>query len=281
MLKTFTQYPVSLPEDLNLEELIIKYLPTRIKPFKLDKLKYIINLPHNIIASDQKKEFVEGWVCIHAQTLQKVVQNYKQYLDYLEFDAKVFDCIPFYTPKGKVVKEKELEGSSKHYWLKPKYQGKTKVEYLTDKVFVRALYTNYHNHKVENKKANNGRDLYPALVKPYETGLIGIDLPAAVEYLEKEYAYYMAHPEKFRIKKKKKKTTGKKDYWKSCEPKEKGQKDNNTAKDKRQLQCQSKCIAPFPYRVVFVFSCRPGCWAFAYAYCQFEERITAFFNLCR
>jgi hypothetical protein len=99
-----------LPENLDLETLIYDNRPN-FKPFKWDKLRYIIHIL-NALRVGNKDLLLQDFTPINAQKLQRIIQNYKPYLKYLEHDLKIIESDKHY-----IVGEK-----SKGYRLVEKYR---------------------------------------------------------------------------------------------------------------------------------------------------------------
>lgn len=116
-----------IPENLDIFELTHNNPPT-FKPYKLDKLCYILNLINAIPLMDKDIQG-EDFIPINAKKLQDKIQNYKQYLDYLELDLKIIECDNHY-----LVGEK-----SKGYRLIEKYRTPVKPFQVVDFTFRKKL----------------------------------------------------------------------------------------------------------------------------------------------
>ena len=68
-----------IPNNLNLEEHIKQYPTTDIKPFKIIKLAYIID----ILTSHMNVDLVDGYKNLNAEILKTRIDNYNKYLSYL------------------------------------------------------------------------------------------------------------------------------------------------------------------------------------------------------
>ena len=118
---------IYIPENLDIFELTHNNPPT-FKPYKLDKLCYILNLINAIPLMDKDIQG-EDFIPINAKKLQDIIQNYKQYLDYLELDLKIIECDNHY-----LVGEK-----SKGYRLIEKYRTPVKPFQVVDFTFRKKL----------------------------------------------------------------------------------------------------------------------------------------------
>lgn len=82
-------YPLYVPQNLNIDELIEKYPPQFDFEFKKDELLYIVSLLISIAESlknnqeYQKNAAKQGYVPIHSSAAQQKVRNYNSYLNYL------------------------------------------------------------------------------------------------------------------------------------------------------------------------------------------------------
>ena len=88
-----------LPENLDLDRLI-RNNPPNFRPFKRDKLRYILHLI-NAISLLNKDKLYDEYTYVNAKALQKVIQNYKKYLDYLINDLQIIECDGHYIPGEK------------------------------------------------------------------------------------------------------------------------------------------------------------------------------------
>lgn len=76
------RYTCYLPSNLDVDTLLAECPPTGIERFSRDKLIYVSGLVNSITASNKDLETPNGFVPVHAHTLQNNIRNYNQYLDY-------------------------------------------------------------------------------------------------------------------------------------------------------------------------------------------------------
>ena len=72
-----------LPSTLDLDA-ITRACPPNFKPYKKDKLAYILHKISSIPATNKNLECIDDYVPLYSIALQNVVDNYKQYLNYAE-----------------------------------------------------------------------------------------------------------------------------------------------------------------------------------------------------
>ncbi len=160
-----------LPENLNIFELT-NSVPPNFKPYKLDKLCYILHLINAIPLMDkdvQNEEFVP----INAKKLQKKIQNYKKYLDYLELDLKIIESDNHY-----IVGEK-----SKGFRFVEEFRTPVKTMQVEDFVFRNKLKAD------KNRKKDSVKHL-KFLTKWFNPKL-QIDYNFVDEFLKEEYRLKM------------------------------------------------------------------------------------------
>ncbi len=76
------RYTCYLPSNLDVDTLLTEYPPSEIERFSRDKLIYVFGLVNKIAAGNKDLEAPDGFVPVHAHTLQGTIRNYNQYLDY-------------------------------------------------------------------------------------------------------------------------------------------------------------------------------------------------------
>ena len=159
---------IFLPRNLELATLIYNNPPS-FKPYKTDKLRYIIHLI--TIRSQFKKDLLcEEYVPLNAQLLQKKIQNYAQYLTYLIDDLKILESDNYYVPGIK----------SKGFRLVDTYR-KSKVRPITvqDIVLRKAL-------KIDKNKIDNSVAYHGYITKWFSIDKLKIDLPLVHHFLNEE-----------------------------------------------------------------------------------------------
>lgn len=70
-----------LPATLDLDAVIVQN-SVCFRPFKKDKLAYILHKISSIPATNKNLDIIDGYVPLHSKALQDVVDNYKPYIDY-------------------------------------------------------------------------------------------------------------------------------------------------------------------------------------------------------
>ena len=86
-----------IPDKIDLDKILSEFPPDNIKDFNKDKLVYIISLIVSIPACNNDLKIVNGFVSIHAKTLQNSVRNYKDYFKYLR-DRKIIETDDWFIP---------------------------------------------------------------------------------------------------------------------------------------------------------------------------------------
>ena len=130
---------IYIPENLDIFELTHNNPPS-FKPYKLDKLCYILHLINAIPLMDKDIQS-EDFVPINAKKLQDKIQNYKKYLNYLEHDLQIIESDNHY-----VVGEK-----SKGFRFIEEYRTPVKSMQVEDFTFRNKLKA-HKNRKVESVK---------------------------------------------------------------------------------------------------------------------------------
>lgn len=156
-----------IPNNLDIYALTHNTRPT-FKPYKLDKLCYILHLINAIPALNKELMF-EEYTPINAQQLQKKIQNYKQYLNYLEKDLKIIESDNHYLPGEK----------SKGFRFIEKYQTEVTSWSINDFSLKKTLKVS------KNKKVLSVKHL-DYLTKWFNPNL-EIDLKVVNDFLEEEY----------------------------------------------------------------------------------------------
>ena len=83
-----------IPFNLELDALVYSNYP-EFKPFKKDKLAYILSLLNELRISNKDLVY-NSYTPLNAQVLQEYIKNYKQYLDYLIHDLKIIESDNMY-----------------------------------------------------------------------------------------------------------------------------------------------------------------------------------------
>jgi len=130
---------IYIPENLDIFELTHNNPPS-FKPYKLDKLCYILHLINAIPLMDKNIQG-EDFVPINAKKLQDKIQNYKKYLNYLESDLQIIESDNHY-----VVGEK-----SKGFRFIERYRTPVKSMQVEDFTFRNKLKA-HKNRKIESVK---------------------------------------------------------------------------------------------------------------------------------
>jgi|TARA_R110002074_G_scaffold106578_2_gene230222 hypothetical protein len=164
-----------LPRNIDLAALIYEN-PPPFKPFKRDKLRYIIHLI--ITISQYKKDLLsEEFVPIHSQTLQKKIQNYKEYLDYLIDDLKIVECNNHYIVGFK----------SKGYRLVEKYR-KSSLESIQVEDLVLRKALRRQKTSIDSTVLNHNY-----ITKWFDKNKVKIDLPFVKHFLDEELKLKLAN----------------------------------------------------------------------------------------
>ena len=159
---------IYLPENLDLNTLIYNN-PPNFKPFKRDKLRYIIHLL-SAIPLLKKDLLFDGFVPLNASTLQRKIQNYKKYLNYLVNELKIVE------EDGQYI----VGYKSKGYRLIEEYKTEVVALQLTDFTFRKTL-------KVHRNEIKESVSHVNYLTKWFDDKL-QIDIVFVQEFLKEEYA---------------------------------------------------------------------------------------------
>jgi hypothetical protein len=166
---------IYIPQNLDIFKLTNSIPPT-FKPYKIDKLCYILHLINAIPLMDKDIQN-EDFVPINAQRLQSDIQNYKKYLNYLEHNLKIIEADNHY-----IVGEK-----SKGFRFVEAFRTPVKSMQVEDFTFRNRL----KSHK--NRKKDSVKHLN-FLTKWFNPKL-QIDYNYVETFLEEEYRLKMKHKE--------------------------------------------------------------------------------------
>jgi len=117
-----------LPQRLDIDELIAIHSTNDIDRFNRDHMVYLLHLITEIPAMDRRLEIEDGFIPIHAATVQRLIKNYNQYLTYL-VKAGVLESDGRYVPGQKC----------KGYQFVTKYLGPVRPVTLIDKRLIKKL----------------------------------------------------------------------------------------------------------------------------------------------
>lgn len=164
-----------IPHNLNIDILVSKR-PPLFKPFKIDKLIYILSLIH-IIPTYNRDMLSNEFTFLNSTTLQEVVQNYKQYLNYLENDLEIIESDNQY-----IVGQK-----SKGFRFVEQYRTEVKFRSIQDYTLKKKL------RIIENKKITSCSHL-KYLTKWFNPGL-EFDFDSALKFLDEELRIKSNYPD--------------------------------------------------------------------------------------
>ena len=169
------KYNYFIPFNLEIDELVLNKYP-KFKPFKKEKLLYILTLINSVRSSNKDLVF-ESYSPLNSTLLQSYVQNYKDYLNYLINDLKIIESDSRY-----VVGEK-----SKGFRFIDKYQTMVKPCAVNDFIMRKKM-------KIEHNKASLSVKKLKYLTKWFENGGLEINFSKCHEYLKQEYQLKIEHP---------------------------------------------------------------------------------------
>jgi hypothetical protein len=168
------QYNYFIPFNLKIDELVLSKYP-KFKPFKKEKLLYILSLINTVRISNKDLMF-ESYSQLNSTLLQSYIHNYKDYLNYLINELKIIE-----TDNSYVVGEK-----SKGFRFKDKYQTMIKPYIVSDFVMRRKM-------KIEYNQAYSSVENLSYLTKWFDDGL-EINFSKCREFLKEEYNLKVTYP---------------------------------------------------------------------------------------
>jgi hypothetical protein len=168
------KYNYFIPFNLDIDELVSNK-PPKFKPFKIEKLLYILTLMNSVRSSNKDLAF-ESYSQLNSTLLQSYVHNYKDYLNYLINDLKIIESDNRY-----LVGEK-----SKGFRFIDKFQTMIKPIVVSDFIMRKKM-------KVEYNKAYLTFDSLSYLSKWFDDGL-EINFCKCHEFLKQEYNLKIAYP---------------------------------------------------------------------------------------
>lgn len=160
---------VFIPSNLDIENHLEKFHPHEIDSFCLDKLKYIIGLISSIPSNNKLLKLNQGFVPVHAATLQNNIKDYRVYLDYL-LRTNILQTDHFYIEKSK----------SRGYRFAEEYNTILKPESV-QKYTIRKLISENTNPRLRKRNSK-----YSYLSKWFNPDL-QIDVSAAYDYLADQF----------------------------------------------------------------------------------------------
>ena len=158
---------VYIPENLDLNELLVQRPPVEITKFSKDKLAYIIGLISSIPVHNKRLSHNSRYVPIHAATLQNHIKDYRQYFNYL-IRCGIIDSNHQYIPGEHSI----------GYAFTSEYTRFLKPEPISSYTLSKLVRFASHNQDTSRQ--------YQFLTKWF-TGSLQIDKTAADEYLYRLY----------------------------------------------------------------------------------------------
>jgi hypothetical protein len=135
------RYTCYLPSNLDVDTLLAECPPTGFEKFSRDKLIYVAGLVNKITANNKDLETPNGFVPVHAHTLQNNIRNYNQYLDYL-LKTGIYQSDSTWVPGEK----------STGYKYSNKYNSTVKPVFIQDAGFVKNLKKTTLNDYMNQRK---------------------------------------------------------------------------------------------------------------------------------
>ncbi len=155
-----------IPESLDIDELLSEKPPAF--NYHRDNFIHILNLITEIPSRNKDLLDANGWVPIHAHTLQSRIRDYDKYLDYL-IENKILETDNQYLPGEK----------SKEYRFTKEHRVVNKGVEIEKYTLIKSILCNVH-HRADSEKK------YPYLAKWFNPDL-NIDYSSATDYLYQEY----------------------------------------------------------------------------------------------
>ncbi|MBK9391764.1 MAG: hypothetical protein IPN68_16820 [Bacteroidetes bacterium] len=168
---------IFIPSKLSLQTHFQKYPPPRINKFSEIKLALLLSQIIVVSANNKKTRDQDGFVSLSSSMLQRMVREYRQYLDYSRDTGIIQEKSQFIVNK-----------KCRHFRFHPKFDSKLKVypigNYRLPK-FVRENFS--HNISLPKK--------YQFLALPFESGELRIAYRPALDFIERQLNYYLQHPD--------------------------------------------------------------------------------------
>ena len=164
-----------IPHNLRLDELVHENYP-KFKPFKKQKLAYILSILNKLRISNKDLLF-DSYTPLNAQLLQKYVNNYKDYLNYLIRDLKIVETDNQYITGKKSIGYRFIDT----------YQTMVKPYKVTDWAMRKKM-------KIEENKALMTVRKLTYLTKWFNDGL-EIDFSKCYTFLKEEFNIKTRYPE--------------------------------------------------------------------------------------
>ncbi|WP_207493786.1 hypothetical protein [Aridibaculum aurantiacum] len=173
-----------IPENLDIDELLIENPPSNIPKFDRDKLVHILHLVSYIPAINKDLEIVDGFVPIYSRILKKRVPDYPGYFKYL-LQNGILQTDGSYIPAG--VNEKHIGGKSKGYRFTTKYRTGLQAVTITNRTLIK-------HQRADSKYTKEMKKSVAHLLRWLDDGL-QIDYEQAMKFITADRDRKLANPE--------------------------------------------------------------------------------------
>src|ERR1043165_7359204 len=167
---------IFLPSKLSLHNHLKKNPPPAINKFSEAKLALLLSQIIVVAANNKKLRDQDGYVSLSSAMLQRMVREYREYLDYAR-DTKIVQEKPQFI----------VHQTCRHFRFHPDYDSKLKVFPTSDFRMPKFVRQNFsHNIELPRK--------YKFLAAPFESGELRIAYDPALDFIERQLNYYLEHP---------------------------------------------------------------------------------------
>jgi hypothetical protein len=166
---------VYLPSNLDIAKHLAQFPPVDIPSFNEDKLKYIIGLVNSIPLDNKRLYTPDGFVPIHAHTLQNSLRDYRLYLDYA-IHSGILVSDNFYVPGSKSFSFRFTE----QYNTAP-------IPHPVSKYTIQKLISQQYIYKSDPQATTKNSSHKYSNLQKWFNGALTIDEKRANAYLVKEY----------------------------------------------------------------------------------------------
>lgn len=182
-----------VPQNLDIDRLLVKFPFRHIPAFHKDNLYYILSLLVEIPANNKDLIDEDGYTPVNAEILKKWIgREYAKYVQWL-IDAGVIETKGHfivgkkskgyrYCPKYRTQLKKHLVTLLNLIEKLDEYNSSTNISQLTNDAGLRVLPINRKSQAPKKLLYNDSRSVYLPIEKWYKSGLIRIDKQLANEY---------------------------------------------------------------------------------------------------
>lgn len=168
---------IFLPEKLNLSDHIRRNPPPPIPKFSEAKLALLLCQIIVVPSNNRKLRDNDGFVPLATKILQRLVREYRQYLDYARDSGVILESPQFIQTV-----------QCRHFKFHPQYDGIAKIYEPKNFRIPKFARTHFTNRVDLPKK-------FLFLAEPFESGLLSVKYEEAKDFFRRQYEHYLKNPD--------------------------------------------------------------------------------------